>query len=58
MVDIKFNRNVNGSELREVMVLVENQETNDKYIDTTLKIDGEYATIEVEIDEFGDITVL
>lgn len=55
---IKFNREVNTKELQEVLILAENQDTTDKYISTELDINGDFAHIQVTIDEFGDITVL
>lgn len=45
-------------ELKEILAFAENQETTDRYTDTTLIIDGNYARIEVEIDEYGDFVVL
>lgn len=57
-VQITFKRTLNSEELREVIILVENQETTDKYTNTSMHIDGDYAQIDVEIDEDGDITVL
>ena len=58
MILINFNRTVDSDELREVMVLVKNQETTDRYTNTSMHINGDYANIDVEIDEYGDITVL
>ena len=58
MVQVKFNRTVDSDELREVIVLVDNQETTDKYTNALMHINGDYANIDVEIDEYGDITVL
>ena len=58
MVQVKFNRTVDSDELREVIVLVDNQETTDKYTNALMNINGDYANIDVEIDEYGDITVL
>lgn len=58
MVIIRFTRPVNNEELREIATLVRNQETTDKYVSTTLHIDGNDASIDVEVDEDGDITIL
>lgn len=58
MVQVKFKRTVDSDELREVIVLVDNQETTDKYTNALMHINGDYANIDVEIDEYGDITVL
>ena len=57
-ISITFNRDVTFNELLEVKQLVEQQETSDKYTNTVLHIDGNYATIDVEINGNGDITVL
>lgn len=53
-----FNRRFNINELREVLSLMEHQETNERYINTSINIDGNYANIVVDIDEDGNITVL
>lgn len=62
MVQVKFKRTVDSDELREVMTLVENQETTDRYTNALIHINRDYANIDVEIDveidEYGDITVL
>lgn len=55
---IKFNRQLNINELREALSLMEHQETNEKYTNTSINIDGNYANITVDIDEYGNITVL
>lgn len=55
---VTFNRDVTLNELLEVEALVEHQETTDKYTNVGLVINGDYAKIEVIIDEFGDITVI
>lgn len=57
-VVVTFNRDMTLNELLEVKELVEHQETTDKYTNVGLVINGDYASIEVAIDEFGDITVL
>lgn len=41
----------------ELLVLIENQETTDKYINTSIRINGDFALIDVDIDEFGDIKI-
>lgn len=58
MVEIKFSKAVEIDQLREVLVLAENQETTDRFENTSMQIDGDYAKIEVEIDTDGNITVL
>lgn len=55
---IKFNREVNTKELQEVLILAQNQDTTEKYISTGININGDYANIQVSIDELGNITVL
>lgn len=55
---IKFNRELNINELREALSLMEHQETNERYTNTSINIDGNYANITVDIDEYGNITVL
>ena len=59
-VTIKFNREVSVNELREALVFAENQETTDKYSleNEIIKINGDYASIEVLVDENGDFEVL
>ena len=51
-------RRFNINELREVLSLMEHQETNERYTNTSINIDGNYANITVDIDEDGNITVL
>ena len=55
---IKFNRQLNINELREALSLMEHQETNERYTNTSISIYGNYANITVDIDEDGNITVL
>lgn len=54
----KSNRELDINELREVLNLMENQETTDRYVSTSLSINGDHAAIEVDIDEYGNVTVL
>lgn len=54
----KANRELNIDELREVLSLMEEQETTDRFVSTLLDITGDNAHIEVEIDEDGNVTVL
>lgn len=51
-------RPLNINELREALSLMENQETTNRYTDSTISINGEYAKIDVDIDEDGNVTVL
>lgn len=57
-VNVKLTRDLSSAEMQEVMQLVKIQESNDRYKNTKLSIDGNYAKIDVVIDELGDITVL
>lgn len=57
-VKVRTRRALNTAEIREVLSLMELQETTDKYIDTQLRINGDYAVIDVDIDEDGNIVVL
>ena len=57
-IAITFNRDVTLNELLEVKQFVENQETNDKYINTTMHINGNYAEIDIEVNKYGDVIVL
>lgn len=54
----KSNRELNIDELKEVLALMENQETSDRYVSTEIDINGNYAHIAVKIDEYGNVTVL
>lgn len=54
----KSNREMDINELREVLLLMENQETTDVGKSTSIYIDGEYATIKVDIDELGNVTLV
>ena len=54
----KTKRPLDINELKEVLSLMENQETTDKYVSTSLNINGNDAHIEVDIDADGNITVL
>lgn len=48
---------MNINELREVLNLMENQETTDRYTDTVLHINGNDAEIDVKIDKDGNVTL-
>ena len=54
----KCDRELNIDELREILTLMENQETTDRYVSTSLNINGNDANIQVEIDKEGNVTVL
>ena len=55
---IKFNRQLNINELREALSLMEHQETDARYTNTSINIDENYTNITVDMDEDGNITVL
>ena len=57
-IAITFNRDVTLNELLEVKQFVENQETTDKYTNTTMHINGNYSEIDIEVNEYGDVIVL
>ena len=57
-IAITFNRDITLNELLEVKQFVENQETTDKYTNTTMHINGNYAEVDIEVNEFGDVIVL
>lgn len=48
-------RKVSIEELREVLKLMENQETTDRFTNTEIDIDGNDAHIHVKIDKDGNI---
>lgn len=50
-------KELNINELREVLALMENQESTDKYVNTVMHINGNYADIDVGIDKDGNVTV-
>jgi hypothetical protein len=54
----KSNRELDINELKEVLVLMDEQETTDRLKNTSLEINGDFAKIEVDIDNDGNVTVL
>lgn len=60
MVLVKINKTVtlDLDELKELVKLVEKQETTDRYENTELCICGYNAVIDVKIDSMGDIELL
>lgn len=50
-------RDLNINELREVLTLMENQESTDRYVNTVMHINGNSAEIDVGIDKDGNVTV-
>lgn len=57
-MSLTTKRTITINEFRELMPLMELQETTDKYTNTSLIISGEFALIKVDIDEDGNITLL
>ncbi len=51
-------RKMSYEELKEVLSLMENQETTDKYTDAEMQIDGDDAKIRVKIDKEGNVTLI
>lgn len=51
-------RPITINEFRELMALMELQETSEKYTNTSFYINGKFAIIEVQFDEDGNITLL
>lgn len=51
-------RPITINEFRELTALMELQETSEKYTNTSFYVNGEFAIIEVEFDEDGNITLL
>lgn len=51
-------RKMSYEELKEVLNLMENQETTDKFTDTEMQIDGDDAKINVKIDKEGNVTLI
>ena len=54
----KCDRKMSIDELKEVLGLMEQQVTNEREENTVMCISGDYADIEVSIDDFGDVTLL
>lgn len=54
---ITLNGTFTTEELKEILTLAENQETTDRYLNTKLHINGNYAVIDADIDSDGDITI-
>lgn len=48
-------RKLSFEELQEVLQLMEVQETTDRHTSTSLSIRGNYADIDVKIDEDGNV---
>ncbi len=51
-------RKMSYEELKEVLRLMENQETTDRYTDTEIQINGDDANIRVKIDKEGNVTLI
>lgn len=54
---VTFNRPVTVEELKEIMLHAMIQETSDKRTGETVRINGDYADIDVVFDEDGNMTV-
>lgn len=55
---VKCNRGLTAHEMVELEHLVVIQSTTDAFYNTKLHIDGNYAVLDVDIDEDGNIEVL
>ena len=51
-------RKMTFEELQEVLQLMEVQETTDKYTGALMSIKGNYADIDVKIDEDGNVILI
>lgn len=51
-------RPLNIDELRELIGVMEQQETTDKMVSTSVRLNGDHALIEFEVDKDGNVTVL
>lgn len=58
MILVTINKTVTLDELKELVTLVETQETTDRYKNTKLCIYGDNAVIDVKIGSMGDIELL
>ena len=57
-ITVTINKEITLNELLELKELVEFQETNERYTNTSIEINGNYAKIGVDIDEWGNVTLL
>lgn len=59
MVKVEFysNREFDINEIKEILSVMENQETTDRYIDTCVHINGNYAELDITFDENGNMHV-
>ena len=58
-VSVTFVRKrLTTGQIRELLGLMECQETTDKYTNTKLHIDGDYGILDVKIDADGNVIVL
>lgn len=55
---LTINKTIDIDELRELLTLMENQETTDRYTNCEMEIDGNNAKINVSIDNDGNVTLL
>lgn len=44
-------------EVREILALMDNQDTTDRYTDTAAHINGDYAEIDVSFDSERNVTI-
>lgn len=53
-----IKRDVTVEELKELLMVMEEQETTDRIVNCSFHIVGNYATIDVDIDEDGNVTLV
>ncbi len=51
-------RKISYEELKEVLNLMEIQETTERETNTEIQIDGDDANITVKIDKYGNVTLI
>ena len=57
-VTVKAKRPLTVEDLKELLPIVECQNTTDKDVNTHITLHGDYAELEMLIDDVGNITVL
>lgn len=57
-ITVKANRSLTEEELKELLPIVECQNTTDKDVNTHITLHGDYAELEMLFDDDGNITVL
>lgn len=55
---VKINRPITLEELKELVRIMEYQDSTDREVSTIIHFDGNFAKLDIEFDEDGDATVL